>query len=64
MSEMNVTSAQYNPNETNDGNGSVISATIDGIEIQVPVDPDNRHYAAIKAKHDDADDSFTIQDAD
>lgn len=64
MNEMNITSAQFNPNETNDGNGSVIAATIDGVEMQVPVDTDNRHYAAIKAKHDDPNDSFTIADAD
>ena len=44
---MVITSAQYNLNEAKDGNGSVIAATIDGVELQVPTDPANRHYAAI-----------------
>ena len=45
---MNITSAQYNFNKENNGNGSVITATIDGFKIQVPTDPDNRHYQAIQ----------------
>ena len=61
MNEMNVTSAQYNPNETNDGNGNVIAATIDGVEMQVPIDLANRHYAAILAWVADGN---TIADAD
>ena len=44
---MVITSAQYNLNEAKNGNGSVITATIDGVEMQVPTDPANRHYAAI-----------------
>ena len=63
MNEMNITSAQYNADSMSDEVSS-IKATIDGTEMFVPLDPANRHYAAIKAKHDDADDSFTIQDAD
>ena len=30
-----------------DGNNSAITATIDGITMSVPLDPANRHYAAI-----------------
>ena len=30
-----------------DGNNSAINATIDGQEMSVPLDPANRHYAAI-----------------
>ena len=30
-----------------DGNNSAINATIDGQEMFVPLDPANRHYAAI-----------------
>ena len=30
-----------------DGNNSAINATIDGQEMSVPMDPANRHYAAI-----------------
>ena len=59
---MQITSAQYNLNFEKNGNGSVITATIDGVEIQVPTDPANRHYAAILewAKED----GNTIQDAE
>jgi len=41
---MNITSAKYNSFE--DKNVS-IQATIDGVEMSVPLDPDNRHYAEI-----------------
>ena len=61
MSDFNITAAQYQQDD--DGNNFQITATIDGIERVVPIDTANRHYAAIKAKHDDTDDSFTIQDA-
>jgi len=61
MGEMNITSAQYQ--EDTEGNNCVVIAVIDGVTMNVPMDTANRHYAAIKAKHDDADDSFTIQDA-
>ena len=43
---MNITSAQY----TLSGDGvtkSAIRATIDGVEMHVPLNEDNRHYAAI-----------------
>ena len=44
---MRIDSARY----TNDmdGNPSSINATIDGQEMSVPLDPANRHYAAILA---------------
>jgi len=45
MNEMNITSAQYIENL--DGNNSSIQATIDGIQMSVPLDPANRHYAEI-----------------
>ena len=38
---MNITTAKYNKD-----NGS-INATIDGSKMSVPLDPANRHYAAI-----------------
>jgi hypothetical protein len=44
---MNITSAQYNMNAEGNGNDSVITATIDGVKMQVPTDPANMHYAAI-----------------
>ena len=62
MNEMNITSAQYTQNyiavgEPNsegiytefalDGINVAIQATIDGVEMSVPLDPANRHYAEI-----------------
>ena len=43
---MNITSAQYRV-DINDNN-MCIKATIDGVDISVPLDPDNRHYQAIQ----------------
>mgnify|MGYP003113556931 CR=1 FL=1 len=43
---MNITSAQYIVDLDGTTNISV-QATIDGGSIVVPLDPDNRHYAAI-----------------
>ncbi len=57
---MNITSAQYIRNRDNTDN-IAIAATIDNISMEVPLDPDNRHYAVILewvAKGN------TIQDAD
>ena len=45
MENMNITTAQYQADM--DGNNSGIQATIDGQELSVPLDPANRHYAAI-----------------
>ena len=44
MTETQITSAQYIAFE---GTNSSIRATIDGQELFVPLDPNNRHYAAI-----------------
>ena len=46
MTEMQITSAQYIAFE---GTNSSIKAVIDGQELFVPLDPNNRHYAAILA---------------
>lgn len=43
---MNITSAQYTQSEF-ESSPSNIKATIDGVEMSVPLDPANRHYAAI-----------------
>ena len=45
MDNMNITSAQYQADM--DNNNCVIQATIDGVEMSVPLDPANRHYAEI-----------------
>ena len=42
---MNITSAQYIQNRNSENVG--VYATIDGIEMSVPMEPANRHYAAI-----------------
>ena len=57
---MNITSAQY----YNDGFGNIggIMATIDGQKISIPLDPANRHYAAILEWAEE--DGNTIQEAD
>ena len=57
---MNITQAQYHKNE-NDVN-VCINATIDGTEMSVPLDPANRHYAAILEWAEE--DGNTIQEAD
>jgi len=59
MSDFNITSAQYQQDD--DGNNFQITATIDGIERVVPIDPANRHYAAILEWVAEGN---TIQDAD
>ena len=43
---MNVTSAQYTL-DIDGATNACIQAVIDGITVSVPLDPDNRHYAAI-----------------
>ena len=42
---MNITSARYLKNE--DNKNDTVLANIDGVEMSVPLDPNNRHYAAI-----------------
>lgn len=57
---MNITSAQYY-NDMDDNQAGILT-TIDGIEMSVPLDPDNRHYAEILRQVEAGD--LTIQDAD
>jgi len=56
---MNITSAQYVV--LGDGHKS-IKITIDGEEMSVPLDPDNRHYAEILKQVKEG--TLTIKDAD
>ncbi len=60
MDKMNITSAQYINSSTGAKNIS-IKATIDGKEWSVPLDPANRHYAAILEWVAEGN---TIQDSD
>ena len=57
---MNITSAQYV--SSRDGENSSVIATIDYVSLEVPLDPDNRHYAAIVAWAEE--DGNEIQAAD
>ena len=59
MNEMNITSAQYNADE---GTNVSIQVTIDGVEMSVPLDEANRHYAAIMEQVEAG--TLTIADAD
>ena len=61
MNEMNITSAQYLTDEIKDGNVG-IKANIDGIEMSVPLDPANRHYAEIMRQVEAGE--LTIAEAD
>ena len=55
---MNITSAQYHQSN---GVNTSINATIDGQEMSIPLDPDNRHYQAIQEWVAEGN---TIEDAD
>jgi len=58
---MNITFSQYIQND--DGTENVfINATIDGVEMSVPLDPANRHYAEILRQVEAG--TLTIQDAE
>ena len=59
MEQINIISAQYNQF---DGVNCSIQATIDGIEMSVPLDPANRHYAEIMRQVEAG--TLTIQPAD
>ena len=61
MNEINIEFAQYAVNALS-GNISTITATIDGIEMSVPLDPANRHYAEILRQVEAGE--LTIQDAE
>ena len=56
---MNIGSAQY---IDEDGLKHGIKATIDGVEMFVPLDPENRHYAEILRQVNAGE--LTIADAD
>lgn len=58
---MNITTAQYNADLIS-GNNSSVQATIDGQEMSVPLDPNNRHYAEILKQVEAG--TLTIADAD
>ena len=58
---MNITSAKYvRCQYTNEI--TIVHCTIDGIEMSVPLDPANRHYAEIMRQVEAGE--LTIQEAD
>ena len=57
---MRIDSARYTLDT--DGNNTAITATIDGQEMSVPLDPANRHYAEILRQVDAG--TLTIAAAD
>lgn len=59
MNEMTITSAQY---VAEDNVNQSIKATIDGVEMFVPLDPANRHYAEIMKQVEEG--RLVIQEAD
>ena len=60
MDNINITKAKYFKNI--DGKNVSVNATIDGQDMSVPMDTDNRHYVEILKQV--AEGTFTIQDAD
>ena len=60
MDNMNITAAQYVA-EPMSGNNAGIQATIDGVEMSVPLDKSNRHYAEILRQVEAGE--LTIQEA-
>jgi len=57
---MNITSAQYLKND--DNKNDTVLATIDGVEMSVPLDQGNRHYAEILRQVSAG--TLTIKEAD
>ena len=56
---MNIESAQY---YALNGENETIRATVDGIEMHIPLDPLNRHYKEIMRQVEEG--TLTIADAD
>ena len=57
---MLITNAKYNNNSQ--GTNVSVQATIDGVEMSVPLDTANRHYEEILKQVDDG--TITIAEAD
>lgn len=61
MNSMNITAAKY-MSDPMGGINTSIQATIDGIEMSVPLDPANRHYAEILKQVEEG--TLVVQPAD
>ena len=60
MNEINFTSAQWMEDE--EGNNIKVIAVIGGTTVNIPLDPENRHYAEILRQVEAG--TLTIADAD
>jgi len=60
MNDFTITSAQYTQNDN--GENTAVVATINSVEVHVPMDSNNRHYAEIMRQVNAG--TLTIQDAD
>ena len=60
MEEMNIVNAKYFKDSLDNIDG--IKATIDGQELSIPLDPNNRHYAEILRQVEAGE--LTIADAE
>ena len=58
---MNISNARYYTSPYQEGNNGII-AEFDGIELSVPLDPANRHYAEIMRQVEAGE--LVIQEAD
>ena len=59
---MIITNAKYISDQYDTSVNVSVSATIDGVEMSVPMDTNNRHYAEILKQV--ADNTITIAEAD
>lgn len=59
---MNIKSAKYSASHISGNNMSITLTFNDDSAVEVPLDPDNRHYAEIMRQVETGD--LTIQDAD
>jgi len=59
---MEIKNAQYNKSLNNSSENVSINALVDGQQISIPLDPDNRHYAEIIKQVKEG--KLTIKDAD
>jgi len=62
MNEMTITNAQYVLGMYDSNENESIKATIDGVEMTVPIAEGNRHYDEIMRQVDAG--TLTIQEAD
>ena len=62
MNDMNITAAKYIADITDGGQNVSIKATINGVEMSVPLASGNRHYDEIMRQQSEG--LLTIADAD